>query len=69
MRGSVLLEGLLTNIEAWINITKKNLQDLEKQDTILLVSYYLFLGNTSKVFMQLEMGVIPVNCVIMMRKE
>ena len=42
MRRSVLLEGLLTNIEAWINLRKKNLQDLEKQDTILLVSYYLF---------------------------
>ena len=35
MRETILLGGLLTNSKSWINITKKNIEDLEKQDILL----------------------------------
>ena len=36
MRESILLEGMLTNGESWINLTKQDLDDLEKPDITLL---------------------------------
>ena len=35
MRDAILLSGLLTNTESRINVTKKDLEDLEKTDLIL----------------------------------
>ena len=41
------------------NITKKDLDDLEKPDTILQRKVLSSTGNPSKVFMMLELGLIP----------
>ena len=68
MRESILLGGLLTNVEGWINISKTDLEELEKPDIILLRKLLSLSGNPSKVFMQLEMGVIPVKFVIMQKR-
>ena len=68
MRESILLGGLLTNVEGWINISKTDLEELEKPDSILLRKLLSLSGNPSKVFMQLEMGVIPVKFVIMQKR-
>ena len=54
---------MLTNAEGWINVTKQDLQDLEKPDTILVRS--VFESTASKVFMMLEVGFLPVRFVIM----
>ena len=69
MRESILLGGLLTNSEAWINILKEDLDNLEKPDTILLRKILSNTGNPGKVFMLLEMGFIPVTFVLMQKKS
>ena len=54
---------MLTNAEGWINVTKQDLQDLEKPDIILVRS--VFESTATKVFMMLEVGFLPVRFVIM----
>ena len=68
MRGGILVGGLLTNSESWINVTQKNLEDLEKPDAILQRKILSSVGNPSKVFMMLEFGLIPVRYVIMQKR-
>ena len=68
MREAVLLSSLLTNSETWINITKKDLEDLEKPDIILQRKILSTSGNPSKCFVQLELGIIPVKFVVMQKR-
>ena len=68
MRDGILLGSLLTNIESWINITKANIEDLEKPDTHLLRKVLAETGNPCKVFMMLELGFTPVRFVIMQKR-
>ena len=63
MRESILLGGMLTNAESWINITQKDIEELEKSDTILLKK--VLESTASKVFMMLELGFVPVRYVLM----
>ena len=55
-------------MEGWINIVKKDNDDLEKPNTILFKKIWSTAGNPCTVFMQLEMGVIPVKFVIMQKR-
>ena len=50
MRDAILLSGLLTNSETWINITKKDLDDLENPDFTLQKKILSATGNPSKCF-------------------
>ena len=50
MRKSLLLGSLLNNSESWINIPKKDLDDLEKPDTMVHRGILCTEGNPSKVF-------------------
>ena len=68
MREAILVSGLLTNAESWINLTKKNLEELEKPDIILLRKIISQSGNPAKCFMQLELGIIPVKYIIMQKR-
>ena len=56
---------MLNNSESWINLTKVDLETLAKPDTILQRNIFENKGNPSKVFMSIELGVIPVSFVIM----
>ena len=69
MRETILLGGLLTNSESWINITKKNIEDLEKPDILLQRKILSNSGNPSKCFIQLELGIIPIKFVLMKKKN
>ena len=53
---------MLTNGESWINLTKQDLDDLEKPDITLLRK--VLDSNASKVFMMLEFGYMPVRYVL-----
>lgn len=68
MREGLLLAGLLTNAKSWINMTKKDIEELEKPDLILMRNVLSVTGNPSKVFMMLELGIIPVRFVIMKKR-
>ena len=60
MREGLLIGGMLTNSESWINVTKLNIDELEKPDTILQRKVLSNSGNSSKVFMMLELGLVPI---------
>ena len=68
MRDAILVSGLLTNAESWINLTMKNLEELEKPDIILSRKIISQSGNPAKCFMQLELGLIPVKYIIMQKR-
>ena len=68
MRDGILLGGLLTNAESWVNLTPKNVEELEKPDLILQRKVLSTTGNPSKVFMMLELGIIPIRFVLMKKR-
>ena len=68
MRESMLLGSILNNSEAWINLTKKDVENLEKPDVMLLRKILSSSGNPSKVFMYLELGILPVKFVLMKKR-
>ena len=68
LREGLLLGSMLNNCESWVNITKCDLDNLEKPDTMVQRSILTNYGNPSKVFMCLELGVIPVKFVIMEKR-
>ena len=68
MREGVLLGGLLTNAESWLNLTQKNVEELEKPDLILQRKVLSTKGNPSKVFMMLELGIVPIRFVLMKKR-
>ena len=68
LREGLLLGSMLNNYESWVNITKCDLDNLEKPDTMVQRSILTNYGNPSKVFMSLEQGVIPVKFVIMEKR-
>ena len=68
MRQALLLGGMLTNAETWINITETDITKLTMPDTLLHRQLLSVSGNPSKVFMCLELGVIPVKYVIMAKR-
>ena len=68
MRQGLMLGGMLTNAEAWINVTETDIKRLTMPDTMShrkLLSTY---GNPSRVFMSLELGVVPVKFVLMAKR-
>ena len=65
MREGLLLGGLLTNSESWINVKQKDLDALEKPDVILERRVLGTSGNPCKTFILLEFGIVPVKFVIM----
>ena len=68
LREGLLLGGLLSNSESWINITKKDIDQLEKPDTILQRKALSAMGNPSKVFIMLELGIIPIRYILMKKR-
>ena len=68
MREAMLVNGMLGNSESWINITKQDIEDLDKPDTILKRKILSLSGNPSKCFMFLELGILPVKYVIMKKR-
>ena len=65
MREAMLIGPMLNNSETWNNITKYDINELTKPDTILQRKLLASSGNPCKVFMNLELGIIPVRFVIM----
>ena len=66
MRNGILLGSMLNNSETWINLTKKNIEELEKPDKLLRDR--LFESKSSTVFYYLELGIIPAKYVILKKR-
>ena len=65
MRESILIGSVWNNAESWVNINKTDLINLEKADIILQKFILSEKGNPSKVFMYLELEILPVKYIIM----
>ena len=64
MRGSMLVGGMLNNAECWINITQKDLENLETPEKKILSTK----GSPSKCFIQLELGIIPIRFILKQKR-
>ena len=65
MRESMLVGSLLNNSDSWINLNKTNMNNLEKPDTILQKEILKMKGTPNKAFMYFELGILPVQYVIL----
>ena len=65
MRQGLMLSSMLTNAETWINISETDITKLTMPDTMLHRQILSSTGNPSKVFMSLELGVVPVRYALM----
>ena len=68
MRGAMLVGGMLSNAESWINVTQKDLENLEAPDIILQKKILSTKGNPSKCFIQLELVVIPIKFILKLKR-
>ena len=55
-------------MHAWVNLTDRDIRELEKTDEILLSKILECEANTSNTFKYLELGIVPIRFEIMKRK-
>ena len=68
LRISLIINGILTNAEAWYDIKKTELETLEKIDESLLRQILEAPCSTPKEMLYLEMGLLPIRFIIMSRR-
>ena len=68
LRNSHLISSMLTNAEAWYNVTKADIELLESVDESLLRRILETPVSTPKEMLYLEMGVAPIRFIIKMRR-
>ena len=68
MRNSLMISSLLTNSEAWHNLTEADLRNLEQIDEALLSKILATPISTPKEMLYLELGVIPIRFIIKSRR-
>ena len=68
LRASLFLSSLISNSEAWVNLTKKNVTDLEKVDEQLLRKILSAHPKTPTELLYLELGAIPVRFILMSKR-
>merc|ERR1711884_355320 len=61
LRNSILLSSLLFSSEAWYNVTKRQIQDLEMADETLLRKIFAAHSKTPKELLYTETGNVPVS--------
>ena len=68
LRNSMLLNGILTNSEAWYGLTAEDIKQLEQVDETLLRKFLEAPFSTTKVMLYLETGTKPIRFTIKMRR-
>ena len=68
LRNSLLVSSLLSNSEAWYNVTKYEVDFLETIDLMLLRSVLKAPKSTPKEMLYLELGCIPFREIIRKRR-
>ena len=68
LRNSMLLNGILTNSEAWYGLTAEDIKQLEQVDETLLRKFLEAPFSTPKVMLYLETGTKPIRFTIKMRR-
>ena len=68
LRDALLVSSLLSNSEAWYNISKENMNQLEAIDLLLLRQILNAPHSTPKEMIYLELGCIPLKDMIKQRR-
>ena len=68
LRNSLLLSTLISNGESWNNIMTKHIQDLEQTDERIMCKKFELHPKTSRTFLYLETGTMPVRYLLMRRR-
>ena len=68
LRNAMLLNGILTNSEAWYGLTVQDISNLEQVDEMLLRKILEAPFSTPKCMLYLETGVKPIRYTIKMRR-
>ena len=68
LRNSLLVSSMLTNSEAWYNVTKAELDYLETVDLMLLRNILKAPKTTPKEMLYLELGCLPLRNLIQKRR-
>ena len=68
LRQTIFLSVILSNSETWVNLTKDNIEDLEKIDRILLKRIFEAPSSTSTKSLYLESGCIPIKFMIQAKR-
>lgn len=68
LRASLFLSSLISNSESWVNLSKKNVTDLEKVDEQLLRKILSAHSKTPIELLYLELGAIPVRFMLKSRR-
>ena len=64
LRNSLLINSLLTNSEAWQNLTEQDIGNLERVDETLLCKILETPITTPQEILYFEFGVIPIRFII-----
>ena len=64
LRNSLLVNGIIYNIDAWSNINEKEIEDFNKIDRILLCNILKVSKNLPKEALYLELRIMELNMII-----
>ena len=68
LRDSMLINGILTNVEVWYNLTTNDIKEFENLDKTLLRKVLGVPGSTPSEAFYLELGILPVGTIIKARR-
>ena len=68
LRNSLLLSSLLSNCDAWYNVTKKEISSLESVDETLIRKIFAAHSKTPLELLYLETGNIPIRFILKARR-
>ena len=68
LRSALLLSTILSNSETWVNLSMKNVEDLEKVDEEYLRQLLGAPAKTPIELLYLELGVVPIRFLLMARR-
>ena len=68
LRDSMLMHGMLTNVEIWYNLSKSEIEKFENSDTLFFRKLLDVPASTLSELFYLELGVLPVAAIIKARK-
>ena len=68
LRDSLFINSILLNSEVWYNLSKSNIEDLEKLDNILLKKICEIPTTAPSAFLHLELGTVPIRFILKTRR-
>ena len=68
LRNSILLNGILTNSETWHNVSKTDIEEIERVDKLFFLKLFEVPSSTPAVSFYLETGSVPISVVIKVRR-